>query len=113
MNITSIERIQNKFLWDRFINHKHQLRAKLGRESDVKLLWHGARGVDSHQISDNEQGFDNRFSRNGAHGYGNYFAINANYSVPSYCFNEPDGSVGVFLVKLMIGNTISGVNQKG
>ena len=111
--MVSIERIQNRFLWDRFVNHKRQLRTKLGKESDVKQLWHGCGNTDSSQISDGEQGFDNRYSEDGMYGYGNYFAIHANYSVSgSYCKDEGNNTKGLFLAKLLIGVTFVDSNQQ-
>jgi len=44
------------------------------------LLWHGHRNIESEEITNSEEGFDMRFSKNGMEGVGLYFALNANYS---------------------------------
>lgn len=45
-----------------------------------------------------------RFSNNGSYGIGNYFAVNAAYSCsPAYVHTEPNGTHGVFLAFVLVG----------
>jgi len=45
-----------------------------------------------------------RFAKDGLHGVGNYFAFNAKYSCSAnYVHTEPDGSKGVFLASVLVG----------
>lgn len=75
------------------------------------LLWHGTK-VDSNLIIEGEQGFDCRFAKNGVHGYGNYFAIHASYCVNSGFYKDEGAGVrGVFLVRVLVGHSVSGRSQ--
>lgn len=40
-----IERIQNPILWDKFQQEKANLKKKWGVDSEVKMLWHGHKGI--------------------------------------------------------------------
>ena len=102
-DIQEICRIQNKWLWRRFINHKEQLCQKNQGISE-KELFHGTRGNDPKLIYDSEVAFDMRFSAKGMWGQANYFAVNASYS-DGYAFHKGNGLKEMFLVKVLIGET--------
>ena len=78
--ITSIERIQNKWLWQSYKQSRHRLSGKNKKVINEKLLFHGTRGVPPEKIYKSEKGFDFRFSKKGLWGEGAYFAVNASYS---------------------------------
>jgi hypothetical protein len=44
-----------------------------------------------------------RFAANGAHGYGNYFAVQASYSAGSYVHTLQNGHKGIFYCQVLIG----------
>ena len=81
------------------------MNTKLGRPSDEKDLWHGTRTTDSKCITDSDEGFDIRFSRDGMQGVGNYFALKAEYSAKTnFVHNETDGTKGLFMARVLVGN---------
>ena len=52
-----------------------------------------------------------RFANDGRYGIGNYFAINANYSATSgFVHSEPDGSKGIFLARVLVGDAANSVD---
>ena len=91
------------------------LKNKLGKESEVKHLWHGTRDTPSNVISDGQEGFDMRYcSLGGLFGGGNYFAVNASYSTNGYQHNEVNGEKGVFYASVLIGeSTTNQVDPQG
>lgn len=53
-------------------------------------MFHGTgRGGDTRMILSTTDGIDMRWSLDGAHGYGCYFAHNANYSDNGYVYTDP------------------------
>jgi hypothetical protein len=44
-----------------------------------------------------------RFAANGAHGYGNYFAVQASHSAGSYVHTLQNGHKGIFYCQVLIG----------
>ena len=105
-NILKIERVQNKWLWKCYLNRKKLLREK-GVEENEKWLFHGTRTTQPEQIYNGEFGFDTRHSNAGSYGVGIYFAVNASYSKPGYCYRNKDGSLSFFYVKVALGDTIA------
>ena len=80
VGLVSLERIQNKWLWDRYYFAKERMHEKNKGLINEKWLFHGTRQNPPERIYRSEQGFDFRFSRQGAWGLGTYFAVNASYS---------------------------------
>ena len=80
VNIVSVQRVQNQYLWEKFIHHKGMIEQKNDGQANEKELFHGTRGNNPRQIYDSEEGFDMRFSASGMWGQANYFAVNASYS---------------------------------
>jgi len=63
-------------------------------------------------IVEGEVGFDMRFAKDGLHGIGNYFAINAKYSCgANYVHTEKDGSKGVFFATVLVGESADHVDS--
>ena len=83
---------------------------KLGKESEQHLLWHGHKGVKVEEITEGEEAFDMRFARNGRHGMGNYFAINAGYSASSYCHPRQDGNASLLYATVLVGDAAPNVD---
>ena len=102
-DIQEICRIQNKWLWRRYVSHKEQLCQKNQGVSE-KELFHGTRGNNPKLIYDSEVAFDMRFSAEGMWGRANYFAVNASYS-DSYAFCRDNGVKEMFLVKVLTGDS--------
>ena len=88
------------------------LKAKLGEPSREELLWHGTGDTDSELITDSEEGFDMRFSYNGTHGIGNYFALEASYSADKrFIHVDEDGVEGIFLAQVLLGQCAGEVDE--
>ena len=110
--IERLERIQNKLLWQKYMDcAKRMIQYNNGRLGEV-TLFHGTRFNDPKLIYEGDSSFDMRYSQNGMWGQGNYFAANASYSdvyshqVGSYnqmlvaivltgfsYFSQPDGTI--------------------
>ena len=99
--VTWIERIQNKWLWEKYDHHKNRLNRKNSGQVNEKELFHGTRDKNPNNIFEGEQGFDTRFSAKGMWGMANYFAADASYS-DRYSYQSPNGRQ-MFLVKVLTG----------
>ena len=77
--IMSIERVQNRELWQKYSDRAEQIRRE-PQACKEKLLFHGTRDTDPKEIYKGDSSFDVKFSRQGLWGTGNYFAVNASYS---------------------------------
>ena len=102
VNIVSVQRVQNLFLWDKFIHHKGMIEQKNGGQANEMELFHGTRGNNPQLIYDSEEGFDMRFSASGMWGQANYFAVNASYS-NNYAHTLTNSQKQMFLVKVLTG----------
>lgn len=103
-DIISVQRIQNKWLWERYSQHKERIREKNDGEVNEKELWHGSRKSSSDNIYNSEEGFDMRFSSEGLWGQANYFAEKASYS-DKYAFKSTDGTREMLLAKVLTGDS--------
>ena len=103
--IVKIERIQNKWLWEKYYQHRDRMKRKNDRVINEKFLFHGTRNTLPSNIYKDEEGFDMRFGRAGMWGNGNYFAVNASYS-DDYAYRRPDGTQQMFLAKVLTGRSI-------
>ena len=100
--IIRIERIQNKLLWQRYMDcarRTMRFSGKLGEQ----FLFHGTRQNKPIDIYQGDAGFDMRYSRNGLWGKGNYFAVNASYS-DGYCHQ----SAGYR--QMLVANVLTGLS---
>ena len=100
--IVKIERIQNKWLWEKYYQHSERMLRKNEGMANEMLLFHGTRNNKPSDIYEHEEGFDLRFGRAGMWGNGNYFAVNASYS-NSYAYHLPDGTRQMLLAKVLTG----------
>ena len=89
VNLVSIKRIQNEFLWEKYCQHKERMGRKGAERINEMELFHGTRSNPPEDIYMSEEGFDMRFSRAGMWGQGNYFAESARYSC-SYTYKKGD-----------------------
>ena len=103
--IVKIERIQNKWLWEKYHQHCDRMKRKCGGEINEMLLFHGTRNTPPSSIYKDEEGFDMRFGRTGMWGVGNYFAVKASYS-DNYAHYLSDGTHQMFLAKVLTGKSI-------
>ena len=102
--VVTIERIQNKWLWEKYDYSKKRLHRKNDGRVNEKDLFHGTRGNDPKCIYEGEVGFDMRYSNDGLWGKANYFAADASYS-DRYCYQSPGLGRQMFLVKLLTGES--------
>ena len=78
--VVRVERIQNQWLWDRYVFAKQRMAEKNGGEVNEKKLFHGTRKTLPEDVYASEHGFDFRFADKAMWGKGTYFAVNASYS---------------------------------
>ena len=104
VTVVKVTRIQNKWLWERYAQHKQRLAYKNDGSVNEKELFHGTRNNDPKLIYEGEDGFDMRYSAQGMWGLANYFAVNANYS-HGYAYTRSDGAREMFLVKVLTGDS--------
>ena len=102
-HIHQITRIQNKWLWERYAQHKQRLAYKNNGAVNEELF-HGTRHNDPKLIYEGEDGFDMQFSAQGMWGLANYFAVNASYS-NAYAYQASNGHREIFLVKVLTGDS--------
>ena len=102
--ILKITRLQNIWLWEKYVRHRKMLHTKNDGKVNEKELFHGTRGNNPENIYASEEGFDMRFSRDGMWGRANYFAENARYS-NAYAFQTSDGKKEMFLVRVLTGDS--------
>lgn len=103
-NVISVKRIQNKFLWEKYVQHKELMSHKGPRSMTELELFHGTSSNPPKCIYESEEGFDMRYSRKGLWGLGNYFAENANYA-SCFAYKRFNDILQVFLVKVLVGDS--------
>ena len=78
--IIRIERIQNKLLWQKYLDcAKRMFRFNNGKIEEM-ILFHGTSTNAPELIYKGDANFDMRYCKHGMWGRGNYFAVNASYS---------------------------------
>ena len=79
--VTKLQRIQNKWLWERYCFAKKRMHKANNGSLNEKNLFHGTRDTPPEKVIRSEKGIDFRYSsKGGLWGEGSYFAINASYS---------------------------------
>lgn len=105
--ITSIKRVQNKWLWEKYQSDKKRMQTKNEGSVNEIDLFHGSRKVSADTIVHSEEGFDMRFSSAGMWGQANYFAVTARYS-DTYAYQYPGKQIKELLVaKVLTGDSIT------
>ena len=102
--ILSIKRIQNNWLWEKYIVTRNRISKKNNGKVNEKELFHGSRMRRAHYIYDSEEGFDMRYSSEGMWGQANYFAEKASYS-NSFACELTDGNREILLAKVLTGDS--------
>ena len=103
-NVISIKRIQNEFLWEKYVQHRELMSHKGPRSRTEMELFHGTRSNPPKCVYESEEGFDMRYSREGLWGLGNYFAENANYA-SCFAYKRFNEVLQFFLVKVLVGDS--------
>ena len=104
--IAKIERIQNKWLWEKYAFCKQRMEKKNVGNVREKWLFHGTRDTAPEQVYNSEHGFDFRYGGNGMWGSGAYFAEDASYSVNGYAHTLPDGNRQILLARVLTGDSV-------
>ena len=107
--ITKILRIQNQWLWEKYVQEKSRINQKNDGGVNEMELFHGTRTNTPEKIYNSEEGFDMRYSSQGMWGMANYFAVNASYSA-MYAYasiSQLGGSSRkkIFLAKVLTGDS--------
>ena len=104
-SIAQIDRIQNTWLWKKYLHHKKMMAEKNSEAVNEMELFHGTRRNDPRKILyDCQEGFDMRFSSQGMWGQATYFAVNARYS-DSFAHTNTNGQKEIFLAKVLTGDS--------
>ena len=105
VTVWRLERIQNKWLWERYSFAKRRMLKTNKGHVNEKHLFHGTRGTEPEKVFRSEKGVDFRFSREGLWGTGSYFAVNASYS-DAYAYSTPGGFnvKQMFICKVLTGD---------
>ena len=125
VNLVSVKRIQNEFLWEKYCQHKERMGRKEAERVNEMELFHGTSSTPPEDIYMSEEGFDMRFCSKGMWGQGNYFAESAHYSSSyAYTKSEPLDSFSsfnfysshtvrqVFLVKVLTGDSYASASDR-
>ena len=102
--IVEITRIQNKWLWEKYVFQRKRMHVKNDGNVNELELFHGTRSNDPKLIYENEVGFDMRYSNSGMWGQANYFAEKASYS-DSYAHRTYNGYKEMFFAKVLTGDS--------
>lgn len=103
VEVVSIERIQSKWLWERYSISKQRMVVKNSRVVNERCLYHGTSSTAPDTIYNSEFGFDFRCCRpDRLWGCGAYFAANAACS-DRYAHITPDGQRQILVAKVLTG----------
>ena len=102
--IQSVKRIQNNWLWERYVLTRRRISKKNSGRVNERELFHGSRSSRAYKIYDSEEGFDMRYSSQGMWGQANYFAEKASYS-NSYAYELGDGTREILLAMVVTGDS--------
>lgn len=104
--MVKIERVQNSFLYRRYIMCKMKILSKNGGLLNERLLFHGTRATKPGYIWDglNAGGFDPRLGK-GYYGIGAYFAEKASYSLAYQYRGLGGGLCQMFLASVITGES--------
>jgi O-acetyl-ADP-ribose deacetylase (regulator of RNase III) len=104
--VHKIERIQNKWLWKKYVNQREIIELKNNGNPNEMHLFHGTRNNPPENIYKDEVGFDMRYSAQGSWGRGCYFAYNASYSGGGYEYQLSSGKKQMFFARVAVGDAI-------
>ena len=101
--VQTLQRIQNKWLWDKYRFSKDRMSEKNKGVVNEKQLFHGTSSTPPEKIFKSPQGFDFRFCSRGMWGLGTYFAVNAKYSDENYAYGSAGCAKQLILAKVLTG----------
>ncbi|XP_063073844.1 protein mono-ADP-ribosyltransferase PARP12-like [Engraulis encrasicolus] len=103
--VTSIERVQNRALWDVFQWQSDQMRKSNSGSTNEKILFHGTDAKHIDAIC--QQNFDWRLcgTHGTAYGKGSYFARDAEYS---HKYTSPSAPRCMFACRVLLGRSTRG-----
>lgn len=106
ITIVKLERIQNKWLWERYSFAKKRMSKTNKDHVNEKHLYHGTRDTPPEKVFNSEKGFDFRYSKAGLWGTGSYFAVNASYS-DAFAYKTVHGVIRkqMFICKVLTGES--------
>ena len=104
VKIIEIRRIQNKVLWEKYMQDKKRICEKNKGSANEKELFHGSRSTKAEDIVSCEDGLDMRWSAEGMWGRANYFAVKACYS-DSFAYQRSDGLKEMIVAKVLTGDS--------
>ena len=115
LRIKSIERIQNKYLMEHYINNiQKKMESRPGEDINRLLLFHGTRNADPELICKSfDTGFDLQYAAHGSYGKGLYFALNASYSCNGYQHQTQQGTCQVIVADVFLGKHANRTEQGG
>jgi poly [ADP-ribose] polymerase 10/14/15 len=111
-NVISIERIQNKSMWQSYAVKKQGMVSQKIPDPEKKWLFHGTSGGSVEPII--QQGFNRVFSGKNAalHGKGVYFAKYSGYSAdPEFSPPDEHGVQSIFLCRILVGHACKGTED--
>ena len=101
--IQKLERIQNKWLWEKYCFSKERMSQQNNGVINERELFHGTSTTPPEKIYKSRQGFDFRFcSTHTLWGTGTYFAVEARYSDAKYAYHL-SGVKQLILAKVLTG----------
>ena len=115
LGIISIERIQNKYLMEHYINNiQKRMESRPGEDINRLLLFHGTRNADPELIYKSfDTGFDLQYAQHGSYGKGLYFAMDASYSCNGYQYQTKKGTYQVIVADVFLGKHANRTEQGG
>jgi len=106
VKIIIIERIQNKWLWEKYCTMKKLMEKKNNNIANEMSLFHGTRNTKPITIYNSQEGFDMRHASVGSMwGTALYFAYNASYS-NNFAYLCENGEKQIFMAKTALGDVI-------
>ncbi len=106
VTLVKLERIQNLWLWERYMHCKEKMLLKSAAAATEIQLFHGTRLRKPEEIYRSEYGFDFRWSSVTAlWGTGSYFAASARYCT-DYSYHVPSSNEQqLLLAKVLVGES--------
>jgi hypothetical protein len=102
--IETMERVQNRYLWEHFVERRRQVQRDTKGDANEAWMLHGSRATPPSKIYDGVFGFDFRYAEAGMYGRGAYFAELAEYS-HGYR-HSPSGQQGQMFVARVVRGRI-------
>ncbi len=102
--IQRIERIQNKHIWQKYLDCANRMNRFNHGNIGERTLFHGTRFNAPEKIYQGDVGFDMRYSNQGMWGRGNYFAVNSSYCNSGYVHQCTGGHRQIIMAYVLTGH---------